>query len=98
MSRRVLMVTYFFPPVGGVGVQRCLKYVTYLPRWGWEPVVVAPGDPAFPVRDPSLLVGLSPDLEVHRTASMEPARLPTLAARLLSRRRSSSSDLSGLVT
>ena len=82
MNRRVLVVTYFFPPVGGVGVQRTLKYVTYLPRWGWEPVVVAPRDPAFPVRDPSLLATLAPGLEVHRTASLEPGRLPSVAARL----------------
>jgi glycosyltransferase involved in cell wall biosynthesis len=75
-------------------VQRTLKYVTYLPRWGWEPVVVAPGDPAFPVRDPSLMAALAPDLEVHRTASLEPGRLPTVAARLLSRRRPSTADLS----
>ena len=91
MGGRVLVVTYFFPPVGGVGVQRTLKYVTYLPRWGWEPVVVAPGDPAFPVRDPSLMTTLAPGLEVHRTASLEPGRLPSVAARLLSRRRSGSS-------
>ncbi len=93
MGRRVLVLTYFFPPVGGVGVQRTLKYVTYLPRWGWEPVVVAPGDPAFPVRDRSLMATLAPDLEVHRTASLEPGRLPSVAARLLSRRRSKSSGV-----
>jgi glycosyltransferase involved in cell wall biosynthesis len=90
VNRRVLVVTYFFPPVGGVGVQRTLKYVTYLPRWGWEPVVVAPRDPAFPVRDPSLLATLAPGLEVHRTASLEPGRLPSVAARLLSRRTGNS--------
>jgi glycosyltransferase involved in cell wall biosynthesis len=92
VSGRLLVVTYFFPPVGGVGVQRTLKYVTYLPRWGWEPVVVAPRDPAFPVRDPSLLATLAPDLEVHRTASLEPGRLPSVAARLLSRRKSGASE------
>ena len=86
MGGRVLVVTYFFPPAGGVGVQRTLKYVTYLPRWGWEPVVVAPADPAFPVRDASLLATLAPELEVYRTASLEPGRLPSIAARLLSRR------------
>ena len=90
MSGRVLVVTYYFPPVGGIGVQRTLKYVTYLPRWGWEPVVVAPGDPAFPVRDPSLMAALAPDLEVHRTASLEPGRMPAVLARLLRGRRSKS--------
>jgi glycosyltransferase involved in cell wall biosynthesis len=98
VSGRVLVVTYFFPPVGGVGVQRTLKYVTYLPRWGWEPVVVAPGDPAFPVRDPSLVPTLAPDLEVHRTASLEPGRLPTAAARLLSRRSATPGAVSADLT
>ena len=85
MSGRVLVVAYFFPPLGGVGVQRTLKYVTYLPRWGWQPVVVTPRNPAYTVRDPSLLAALSPDLQVERTASLEPGRLPNAVARLLSR-------------
>ena len=93
MSRRVLVVTYYFPPVGGMGVQRTLKYVTYLPRWGWEPVVVAPGDPEFPVRDPSLMAALAPDLEVHRTASLEPGKLPYALARLFGGRRSKATAL-----
>jgi glycosyltransferase involved in cell wall biosynthesis len=79
--------------VGGVGVQRTLKYVTYLPRWGWEPVVIAPADPAYLVRDPSLAAALAPNLEVHRTASMEPGKLPGKAARSLARRRAGSSDV-----
>lgn len=82
MSGRVLVVTYFFPPLGGVGVQRTLKYVTYLPRWGWQPVVVTPANPAYTVRDPSLVGGLAADLEVNRTASLEPGRLPNAIARL----------------
>ena len=81
MSRRVLVVTYYFPPVGGIGVQRTLKYVTYLPRWGWEPVIVAPGDPEFPVRDLSLLDALPSGIEVHRTASLEPGKLLNAAVR-----------------
>lgn len=87
MSGRALIVTYYFPPVGGVGVQRTLKYVTYLPRWGWQPVVVAPGDPAYPVRDRSLLSSLPMGLEVHRTSSLEPGRLPNAAARRYARRK-----------
>ena len=76
MKGRVLCLTYYFPPVGGVGVQRVLKFVTYLPRWEWEPVVVAPGNPGFGLRDLSLMAGLPADLEVHRTPSLEPAKLP----------------------
>ena len=85
MSGRVLIVTYYFPPVGGIGVQRTLKYATYLPRWGWTPVIVAPGDPAFPVRDLSLMATLPADLEVHRTSSLEPGKVPNVAARRFGR-------------
>ncbi len=94
---RVLVVTYFFPPLGGVGVQRTLKYVTYLPRWGWQPVVVTPRNPAYAVRDPSLLDVLPADLEVHRTASIEPGRVPNALGRLLGGKstRSTAADLAG---
>ncbi len=85
MSGRVLVVAYHFPPLGGIGVQRTLKYVTYLPRWGWRPIVITPRNPAYTVRDPSLLDLLPADLAVHRTASLEPGRLPNAVARLLIR-------------
>jgi glycosyltransferase involved in cell wall biosynthesis len=91
MSGRVLVVAYYFPPLGGVGVQRTLKYITYLPRWGWQPTVVTPRNPAYTVRDPSLLGVLPAGLEVHRTASLEPGRLPNAVARLLSRSPTDSS-------
>jgi glycosyltransferase involved in cell wall biosynthesis len=84
MSGRVLVVTYFFPPLGGVGVQRTLKYVTYLPKWGWQPSVLTPRNPAYTVRDPSLLAVLAPELVVNRTASLEPGNLPNAVLRRLS--------------
>ena len=83
MSGRVLVVTYYFPPLGGVGVQRTLKYITYLPHWGWQPIVVTPRNPAYTVRDASLLDVLPPDLEVHRTASLEPGQLHNAIIRRL---------------
>ncbi|HEX7490559.1 MAG TPA: glycosyltransferase [Candidatus Limnocylindrales bacterium] len=85
MSGRVLFIAYYFPPLGGVGVQRTLKYARYLPLWGWRPVVVTPRNPAYLVRDPSLLDQLPADLEIERTSGLEPARLPNAVARLLSR-------------
>jgi len=74
-ARRVLVVTYFFPPVGGVGVQRTLKFVMHLPARGWSPIVLAPRDPAYPLRDDSLLGTVPPSVEVRRTLSLEPTRL-----------------------
>jgi glycosyltransferase involved in cell wall biosynthesis len=85
VSGRVLITVYHFPPLGGIGVQRTLKYITYLPKWGWQPSVLTPRNPAYTVRDPSLLAFLAPDLEVNRTGSFEPGSLPNAILRVLSR-------------
>jgi glycosyltransferase involved in cell wall biosynthesis len=99
VSGRVLMVTYYFPPLGGVGVQRTLKYMTYLPRWGWQPAVLTPRNPAYTVRDPTLLDVLPAGLEVNRSASLEPGSLPNSVLRLLSRPDASgTTDLGGRPT
>ena len=43
--RRVLFIAYHFPPLGGAGVQRSVKFARYLPEFGWEPVIVTgPGE------------------------------------------------------
>lgn len=75
VTRRVLVVTYFFPPLGGGGVQRTLKHVTYLPAAGWEPVVLTARDPDYEIRDPRLLEQVPASLEVHRSLIWEPTRL-----------------------
>jgi glycosyltransferase involved in cell wall biosynthesis len=51
---RVLVVAYFFPPLGGAGVQRTLKFAKYLPQHGWDPLVVTTDSRAYPVADASL--------------------------------------------
>jgi glycosyltransferase involved in cell wall biosynthesis len=51
---RVLMLAYFFPPLGGGGVQRTLKYVKYLPAEGFDSIVVTSGGRGFPLRDHAL--------------------------------------------
>ena len=74
--RRVLVLAYHFPPVGGAGVQRSARFVRYLPEHGWEPVVVTgpPGSvgDAYLV-DPTLGDDLPPGLEVYRVDGPEPA-------------------------
>ncbi|MBI2967091.1 MAG: glycosyl transferase family 1 [Bacteroidetes bacterium] len=52
--KRVLIITYYWPPCGGAGVQRWLKFVKYLPHYGWEPVVYTPSNPEMPSVDESL--------------------------------------------
>ncbi len=72
--RRVLLVTYFFPPLGGGGVQRTLGHVRHLPQAGWQPIVVTAKDPGYEIRDPDLLTLVPPDVEVHRSFIWEPSR------------------------
>jgi glycosyltransferase involved in cell wall biosynthesis len=53
-QQRVLMLAYYFPPLGGGGVQRTLKHVKYLPQAGFAPIVVTGTGRGFPLRDPLL--------------------------------------------
>jgi glycosyltransferase involved in cell wall biosynthesis len=70
--RRVLMILYYFPPSGGPGVQRGLKFVRYLSEFGWQPVVVTVRETAsFPVRDETLLREIPAGLTVRRTRCPE---------------------------
>ncbi|MGI4875718.1 MAG: glycosyltransferase family 4 protein [Janthinobacterium lividum] len=71
---RLLLLTYYWPPSGGAGVQRCLKWVKYLPGLGVEPTIITvDADQAtYPVRDESLLREVPPGVRVIRTATLEP--------------------------
>jgi hypothetical protein len=69
---RVLIVTYYFTPSGGPGVQRGLKLVKYLPQFGWNPVVLTVANGDFPARDESLLKEIPPGVPVYRTNIIEP--------------------------
>lgn len=72
---RVLMVAYYFPPAGGAGVQRPLKFARYLPDFGWQPVILTPRGADYPARDETLLAELPADLPIIRTPIVEPYAL-----------------------
>lgn len=71
--KRVLIITYYWPPSGGAGVQRWLKFAKYLPGFDWEPVIltVDPEYATYPVRDHSLMEETGDALQVIRTKSSE---------------------------
>ncbi len=73
--KRVLIVTYYWPPSAGSGVQRWLKFAKYLPEFGWQPVVFTPENPDFGLRDESLLEGLPASVEVVKYPIWEPYQL-----------------------
>jgi glycosyltransferase involved in cell wall biosynthesis len=62
---KILQVAYYYPPMGGAGVQRALKFSKYLPGFGVQPVVLAAHDPGY-VSDASLLAEVPPGLRVER--------------------------------
>ena len=91
--KKVLIITYYWPPAGGPGVQRWLKFVKYLPEFGIEPIVYCPENPNYPIMDTSMVSEVSSALEVIQAPINEPYKL----AQLLS--RSKTSDLSkGIIT
>ncbi len=74
-QRRLLIITYYWPPLGGSGVQRWLKFAKYLPQFGWQPVIYTPENPDFPLRDASLLKDVPETAEVLRRKIFEPYSL-----------------------
>jgi glycosyltransferase involved in cell wall biosynthesis len=70
--KRVLIIAYYWPPSAGSGVQRWLKFVKYLPKFGWQPVVYTPDSPDFDVTDESLLKDVPKEAEIIKTKIWEP--------------------------
>lgn len=76
-AEKVLVITYYWPPSGGAGVQRALKFVKYFKDFGLEPVVltVDPSAASYPVTDESLLKDVPAGITVHKTGSFEPLNI-----------------------
>jgi len=75
MDKKVLIITYYWPPSGGSGVQRWLKFVKYLPSFGWQPYVFTPENPSFDIHDESLLKDIPVEAEVIKLPIWEPYRI-----------------------
>lgn len=69
---RVLIITYYWPPSGGSGVQRWLKMSKYFPGNGWQPVIYTADGAEYPVEDLSLEKDVAPEAEVLRHKIIEP--------------------------
>ncbi len=73
--KKVLIVTYYWPPAGGPGVQRILKFTKYLPEFGWQPFVLTVNNPDAPVYDESLAGDIPREAKIFKTKSAEPFAL-----------------------
>lgn len=75
-THNVLIIAYYFPPMGLSGVQRTQKFVKYLPQFGWKPTVITVTPTGYFAQDYTLLEELKHlDVEIHRVGSMDPTRL-----------------------
>ncbi|TDY12455.1 glycosyltransferase [Meridianimaribacter flavus] len=92
MRKKALIIAYYWPPAGGPGVQRWLKFVKYLPEFGVDPVVYCPENPSYPITDLQL------EDEVSNTVTVlkQPINEPYKFANLLSK-KSSKSITSGII-
>lgn len=70
--KKVLIITYYWPPTGGAGVQRWLKFSKYFREFGWEPIIYTPSNPDFPINDETLLKDVPKGLTVLKTEITEP--------------------------
>ena len=70
--KRLLIITYYWPPTGGSGVQRWVKFSKYLPQFGWQPVIYTPENPERLAYDESLLEDIPACAETLRTHISEP--------------------------
>ncbi|PQL91605.1 glycosyltransferase family protein [Apibacter adventoris] len=75
MQNRVLIVSYYWPPAGGPGVQRWLKFTKYLPDFGYEPYVYIPENPSYPIIDLSLQKEINPKVKIVKQPIWEPYKI-----------------------
>ena len=87
--RKVLIVCYYWPPAGGPGVQRWLKFATYLKEFQITPILFVPENPNYPLVDPSLVDQIPQDLRVIKHPIFEPYGWASLFAKKKTRRISS---------
>ena len=73
--KKVLIITYYWPPSGGSGVQRWLKFTKYLMDFGWEPVIYTPDNPEFMATDNTLEAEIPQGVQVIRREIVEPYSL-----------------------
>src|SRR3990172_12830612 len=71
--KKVLIISYFFPPLGGGGVIRTLKFAKYLPFFGWKVFVVTVKKGFYKYQDPLLLKEIPAEVQIDRVNYFEPA-------------------------
>lgn len=76
--KKLLIITYYWPPAGGPGVQRWLKFVKYLPDFGIQPIVYIPENPTYPILDEKLKTEVSEKAIILKNKIFEPYQLASI--------------------
>jgi len=79
--KKILIITYYWPPAGGPGVQRWLKFVKYLPDFGIQPVVYIPENPTYPIIDENLVKEISDKAIILKQKIFEPYHLASFLSK-----------------
>ncbi|MCK8142990.1 glycosyltransferase family 4 protein [Flavobacterium sp. I-SCBP12n] len=80
-NKKILIITYYWPPAGGPGVQRWLKFVKYLPDFGIQPIVYIPENPTYPIVDENLVKEVSDKAIILRNKIFEPYQLASFLSK-----------------
>lgn len=89
MLKKALIITYYWPPAGGPGVQRWLKFVKYLPDYDIEPIVYIPENPSYPMLDETLMKDIPKEVIVLKQPIKEPYKFAEILSKKTSRTISS---------
>ena len=79
--KKLLIITYYWPPAGGPGVQRWLKFVKYLPDFDVQPIVFVPENPTYPIVDSNLVAEVSDKAIILKTPIFEPYQLASFLSK-----------------
>jgi hypothetical protein len=79
--KKILIITYYWPPAGGPGVQRWLKFVKYLPDFGVQPIVYIPENPTYPIVDENLVKEVSDKAIILKHKIFEPYQLASFLSK-----------------
>ena len=88
-TKKILIISYYWPPAGGPGVQRWLKFVKYLPDFNIEPHVYIPENPTYPLMDEKLLSEVSDKAVIIKQPIFEPYGLASVFLNNLTKKISS---------
>jgi len=80
-NKKILIITYYWPPAGGPGVQRWLKFVKYLPDFGVQPIVYIPENPTYPIVDENLVNEVSEKAIILEQKIFEPYQLASFLSK-----------------